>query len=129
MLATISEAIEDIKEGKFVIIVDDESRENEGDLAIAAEKVSPEAINFMSKYGRGLICLPITRQRLEELEVPLMVQRNTSRHSTAFTVSIEAKNEVTTGISAFDRAQTIKTVLDPNSQGMYFQFKPGMEGC
>jgi len=116
VFATIPEAIEDIKSGRFVIIVDDESRENEGDLAMAAEKVTPEAINFMAKYGRGLICLPISKQRLEELRIPLMVQDNTSRHSTAFTVSIEAKHKVTTGISAFDRAQTIKTVLDPNTK-------------
>jgi 3,4-dihydroxy 2-butanone 4-phosphate synthase/GTP cyclohydrolase II len=113
---SISEAIEDIKAGKFIIIVDDESRENEGDLAIAAEKVTPEAINFMAKHGRGLICFPITGQRLDELGIPLMVINNTSRYSTAFTVSIEAKDKVTTGISAFDRAQTIKTVLDPNTK-------------
>jgi len=113
MLSSIPEAIEDVKAGKFVIIVDDEGRENEGDLAIAAEKVTPEAINFMAKYGRGLICLPIIGQRLDELEIPLMVTNNTSRYSTAFTVSIEAKNKVSTGISAFDRAETIKAVLDP----------------
>jgi len=116
MLASISEAIEDIRAGKFIIIVDDESRENEGDLAMAAEKVTPEAINFMAKHGRGLICLPITGQRLDELGIPLMVTNNTSRYSTAFTVSIEAKDKVTTGISAFDRAQTIKTVLDTNTK-------------
>ena len=116
MLATIPEAIEDIKAGRFVIIIDDESRENEGDLAIAAEKVTPEAINFMAKYGRGLICLPLIGKRLDELGIPPMVQDNTSRYSTAFTVSIEAKDKVTTGISAFDRAQTIKTVLDPNTK-------------
>ncbi len=116
MLANVSEAIEDIRAGKFIIIVDDESRENEGDLAMAAEKVTPDAINFMAKHGRGLICLPITGQRLDELGIPLMVTNNTSRYSTAFTVSIEAKNKVTTGISAFDRAQTIKTVLDPNTK-------------
>ena len=116
MLATIPEAIEDIKVGKFVIIIDDESRENEGDLAIAAEETTPEAINFMAQYGRGLICFPIIGQRLDELGIPLMVQHNTSQHSTAFTVSIEAKDRVTTGISAFDRAQTIKTVLDPNAK-------------
>lgn len=116
MLASIPEAIEDIKAGKFIIIVDDESRENEGDLALAAEKVTPEAINFMAKYGRGLICLPINGQRLDELGIPLMVNDNTSRHCTAFTVSIEGKDKVTTGISAFDRAQTIKTVLDPNTR-------------
>ena len=116
MLSSISEAIEDIKAGRFVIIVDDESRENEGDLAMAAEKVTPEAVNFMAKYGRGLVCLPIAGQRLDELGIPLMVTNNTSRHCTAFTVSIEAKDRVTTGISAFDRAQTIKTVLDPNTK-------------
>jgi len=116
MLATIPEAIEDTKAGKFVIIIDDESRENEGDLAIAAEKVTPEAINFMAQYGRGLVCFPIIGQRLDELGIPLMVQDNTSRHSTAFTVSIEARDEVTTGISAFDRAQTIKTVLAPDTK-------------
>ena len=114
MLASISEAIEDIRAGKFIIIVDDESRENEGDLAMAAEEITPEAINFMAKHGRGLICLPIIGRRLDELGIPLMVTNNTSRYSTAFTVSVEAKDKVTTGISAFDRARTIKTVLDPN---------------
>jgi len=116
MLAAIAEAIEDIRAGKFIVIVDDESRENEGDMAMAAEKITPEAINFMAKHARGLICLPIIKQRLDELGIPLMVQDNTSRHSTAFTVSIEAKHEVSTGISVFDRAQTIKTVLDPDSR-------------
>ena len=116
MLDSISEAIEDIKAGKFIIIVDDESRENEGDLAVAAEMITPDAINFMAKYGRGLICLPIIGQRLDELRIPLMVTNNTSHYSTAFTVSIEAKNKVTTGISAFDRARTIKTVLDPDTK-------------
>ncbi len=91
-LATIREAIEDIKAGKFVIIVDDEDRENEGDLAIAAEKVTPEAINFMTKYGRGLICMPVIGQRLDELKIPMMVSENTSKFSTAFTVSVEAKH-------------------------------------
>jgi 3,4-dihydroxy 2-butanone 4-phosphate synthase/GTP cyclohydrolase II len=112
-LATIREAIEDIKAGKMVIIVDDESRENEGDLAMAAEKVSPEAINFMAKEAKGLICLPIIGERLEELRIPMMVHDNTSRFSTAFTISIEAKHGVTTGISAYDRAATVKAVLDP----------------
>jgi 3,4-dihydroxy 2-butanone 4-phosphate synthase/GTP cyclohydrolase II len=116
MLASITEAIEDIKAGRVVIIIDDESRENEGDLAMAAEKVTPEAINFMAKHGRGLICLPIIGQRLDELRIPLMVQHNTSRYSTAFTVSIEAKDEVSTGISAFDRARTIKALLDPDTK-------------
>jgi len=115
MLATIPEAIEDIKAGKFIIIIDDENRENEGDIAIAAEHITPETINFMTKHARGLICLPIIKQRLDELGIPLMVQDNTSRQSTAFTISVEAKHNVTTGISAFDRTQTIKTVLDPNS--------------
>ena len=116
MLATIPEALEDIRAGNFVIIIDDETRENEGDLAIAAEKVTPAAINFMAKEARGLICFPITKQRLDELGIPLMVQDNTSKNCTAFTVSIEAKNKITTGISASDRAHTIKTVLDPNSK-------------
>ena len=115
-LATIPEAIEDIRAGKFLIVVDDEDRENEGDLAIAAEKVTADAINFMARHGRGLICLPIIGQRLDELQIPLMVQQNTSKFSTAFTVSIEAKNKVSTGISAADRAETIKVVLDPATQ-------------
>ncbi len=115
-LATVPEAIEDVKAGKFVIIVDDEDRENEGDLAIAAEKVTPEAINFMAKYGRGLICMPVIGERLDELRIPMMVQENTSRFETAFTVSIEAKYKVSTGISAYDRAATVKAVVDPASR-------------
>ena len=115
-LATVPEAIEDVKAGKFVIIVDDEDRENEGDLAMAAEKVTPEAINFMAKYGRGLICMPVIGERLDELRIPMMVQKNTSRYETAFTVSIEAKHEVSTGISAYDRAATVKAVVDPASR-------------
>jgi len=114
-ISSIAEAIDDIKAGRFVIIVDDEDRENEGDLAIAAEKVTVEAINFMTKHARGLICLPIIGKRLDELRIPLMVQDNTSRYSTAFTVSIEAKHRVSTGISAADRAETIKVALDPNT--------------
>jgi 3,4-dihydroxy 2-butanone 4-phosphate synthase/GTP cyclohydrolase II len=112
-LATIKEAIEDIKAGRFIIIVDDEGRENEGDLAMAAEMVDPDAINFMAKYGRGLICMPIIGERLDELNIPLMVGENTSKHNTAFTISIEAKKRVSTGISAYDRAATVKAVLDP----------------
>lgn len=112
-LSTIPEAVEDIKAGKIIIVVDDEGRENEGDLAIAAEKVTPEAINFMAKEARGLICMPVIGERLEELRIPMMVQDNTARFSTAFTVSIEAKHGVTTGISAQDRATTIKTVINP----------------
>ena len=115
-LATILEAIEDIKAGKFVIIVDDEDRENEGDLCMAAEKVSTEAVNFMTKYARGLVCMPVNAQRLDELRIPLMVGENTSKYCTAFTVSIEAKHRTTTGISAGDRAETIKAVIDPNTK-------------
>jgi 3,4-dihydroxy-2-butanone 4-phosphate synthase len=102
-LATIPEALQEIRAGKFVIIVDDEDRENEGDLAIAAEKVTPEAINFMAKYGRGLICMPVLGERLDELRIPMMVRDNTAKYETAFTVSIEAKHDTTTGISAHDR--------------------------
>ena len=112
-LSSISGAIEDIKAGKFVIIVDDEARENEGDLVLAAEKVTPQAINFMARHARGLICLPIIGERLDELRIPLMVSDNTSSFCTAFTVSVEAKRGVTTGISAADRAQTIRAVIDP----------------
>ncbi len=115
-LATITEAIEDAKKGKFLIVVDDEDRENEGDLAIAAEKITPEAINFMAKHARGLVCMPIIGERLDELKIPLMVQENTSKFTTAFAVSIEAKQNVTTGISAYDRATTIKTVLAPTTK-------------
>ncbi|KZL91252.1 bifunctional 3,4-dihydroxy-2-butanone-4-phosphate synthase/GTP cyclohydrolase II [Clostridium magnum] len=120
---TIEEAIEDIKEGKMIVVVDDEDRENEGDLLMAAEKVTPEAINFMATYGRGLICTPITRKRLEELEMPQMVSKNTDNHQTAFTVSIDAI-ETTTGISAYERAATIKKMLDPNASGKDFR-RPG----
>jgi 3,4-dihydroxy 2-butanone 4-phosphate synthase/GTP cyclohydrolase II len=112
-LATVPEAIEEFRQGRILIIVDDESRENEGDLAMAAEKVTPEAINIMAREARGLICMPITGERLEELRIPMMVQDNTSRFSTAFTISVEAKHGVTTGISAHDRATTIRTMLDP----------------
>ena len=119
-LATIAEAIEDIKAGKFVVIVDDETRENEGDLAMAAEKVTPEAINFMAKHGRGLICMPIIGERLDELRIPMMVSENTCRFETAFTVSIEAKQGTTTGISAYDRATTVQKVLDPKAKAADF---------
>jgi 3,4-dihydroxy 2-butanone 4-phosphate synthase/GTP cyclohydrolase II len=112
-LATIKEAIEDIKAGKYIIIVDDEGRENEGDLAVAAEKVDADVINFMAKHGRGLICMPVTGERLDELNIPLMVGENTSKHNTAFTVSVEAKKKVSTGISAHDRAVTVRALIDP----------------
>ncbi|HMW36858.1 MAG TPA: 3,4-dihydroxy-2-butanone-4-phosphate synthase [bacterium] len=110
---TIEEAVEDYKKGKIVIVVDDEDRENEGDFIMAAEKVTPDAVNFMAKHGRGLICLSITRQRASELELNIMVDRNTSLHTTPFTVSIDAKEGTTTGISAADRAKTISVVIDP----------------
>ena len=116
MVKRIEEALENFRQGKMVILVDDEDRENEGDLAMAAEKVSPEAINFMAKYGRGLICLSLTEKRLNELRLPMMVSENTSRFQTAFTISIDARHGVTTGISAADRACTILTAIDDQTQ-------------
>lgn len=115
-LATIEEAVEDIKNGKMIIIVDDEDRENEGDLVCAAEKVTPEIISFMAIHGRGLICLPLTEERCDELQLAPQTAENTSGFGTAFTVSIEAREGVTTGISAADRAKTILTAVDPNSK-------------
>ncbi|HYG56834.1 MAG TPA: bifunctional 3,4-dihydroxy-2-butanone-4-phosphate synthase/GTP cyclohydrolase II, partial [Symbiobacteriaceae bacterium] len=114
--STIPEALADIQAGRIIIVVDDENRENEGDLLMAAEKVTPEAINFMARFGRGLICLPIVGERLDELSIPAMVHSGGDHMGTAFTVSIDAKKNVTTGISAFERAQTIKTVLDPETR-------------
>jgi 3,4-dihydroxy 2-butanone 4-phosphate synthase/GTP cyclohydrolase II len=116
--ANIEEAIAEIQEGRMVIIVDDEDRENEGDLMVAAEKVTPETINFMATHGRGLICLAMTGQRLDELQIPLMVSdySNTSPYGTAFCVSIEARRNVSTGISAFDRAQTVLTAIDAKTK-------------
>ncbi|MBC7248572.1 MAG: bifunctional 3,4-dihydroxy-2-butanone-4-phosphate synthase/GTP cyclohydrolase II [Actinobacteria bacterium] len=113
---TIEEAIEEIRAGRIIIVVDDEDRENEGDFLMAAEKVTPEAINFMAKHGRGLICMPCVASRLDELHIEPMVTNNTSTHETAFTVSIGAKGRITTGISARDRAVTIQTVLDPRTR-------------
>jgi 3,4-dihydroxy 2-butanone 4-phosphate synthase/GTP cyclohydrolase II len=113
---TIDEAIDDIAKGKMVILVDDEDRENEGDLFMAAEKVTPEAINFMARHGRGLICLSLVQERVEELKLSMMTDDNTSSFGTAFTVSIEAKKGVTTGISAADRAKTIQTAIDPKTR-------------
>lgn len=112
---TIEEAIEDFKAGKILIVVDDEDRENEGDLVMAADKVTPEAINFMAMHGRGLICLPVDGERLDELDLPSMVSHNTDPHATAFTVSIDAK-ETTTGISAHERALTIQRVVNPETK-------------
>ena len=114
-IAKIEAALEDIRNGKMVILVDDEDRENEGDLAMAAELVTPEAINFMAKEGRGLICLTLTEERADYLDLPLMVRDNTSSFGTAFTVSIEARKGVTTGISAADRAQTIRVAIADES--------------
>jgi 3,4-dihydroxy 2-butanone 4-phosphate synthase/GTP cyclohydrolase II len=113
--ATIEEAIEDIRAGRMVIVVDDPDRENEGDLTIAAEMVTPDLINFMAKHGRGLICLPMTAERLEELEIPLMVSENSSKFNTAFCVSIEARENVSTGISAADRSVTVQATIDPKT--------------
>ena len=115
-LATISEAVEDIRNGRMIIIVDDEDRENEGDLVCAAELVTPEIISFMAIHGRGLICLPLTEDRCDELQLHPQTQDNTSSMGTAFTISIEARSGVTTGISAADRAKTILTAVDPNSK-------------
>ena len=114
--ATIEEAAELYRNGELVIIVDDEDRENEGDLCLAADMVTPKAINFMARYGRGLICLALTEDRCRELDLPLMVENNTSPYGTAFTVSIEARGRVTTGISAHDRAETVRAAIDPKSR-------------
>jgi len=112
----VEQAINAVKEGRLIIIIDDEDRENEGDLMVAAEKVTPDIINFMAKYGRGLICLPSTKKRLKELDLPLMVADNTASFKTAFTISIDAKRGVTTGISAHDRSHTIHVSVDPNTK-------------
>jgi 3,4-dihydroxy 2-butanone 4-phosphate synthase / GTP cyclohydrolase II len=114
--ANVDQAIADIAAGRMVIVVDDEDRENEGDLTLAAEKVTPEAINFMARHGRGLICLPMTEGRLKELDIPLMVEENTSNFQTAFCVSVEAKRRVSTGISAADRAETVRVAVAPGSK-------------
>lgn len=113
-LSPIEDIIEDARNGRMFVLVDDEDRENEGDLVIPAQMATPEAVNFMAMYGRGLICLTLTRQRVEDLELPHQTQKNVSRHSTAFTMSIEAREGVTTGISASDRARTISVAIDPS---------------
>uniref|UniRef100_A0A7C5P7Q5 Riboflavin biosynthesis protein RibBA n=1 Tax=Thermodesulfobium narugense TaxID=184064 RepID=A0A7C5P7Q5_9BACT len=122
--ASVEEALEDIKNSKMIIITDDEDRENEGDLFIPAEKVTPEHINFMATYGRGLICLPLTEERLKQLNIETLESNSPDPFYTAFTMPIDAKNKTTTGISAFDRAQTIKTAIDPNAKPDDF-VKPG----
>ena len=115
-LISVEDAVQAVRDGRMIIIVDDEDRENEGDLMIAAEKITSDAVNFMTKHGRGLICLPLSRERLEELQLPLMVSENTARFQTAFTVSIDAKEGVSTGISAHDRARTVQAALDPKTR-------------
>src|SRR5260370_10130769 len=107
------EAIEEIRAGRMIVVVDDEDRENEGDLTLAAEKVTPEAINFMAKYGRGLVCLAMTEERLEHLRIGPMTAENTSNYGTAFCEAIDARDGVSTGISAYDRARTIRVAIDP----------------
>jgi len=116
MKSTVEQALQAVREGRMIIIVDDEDRENEGDLMVAAEKVTPDIINFMARYGRGLICLPLTRERLQALHLPLMVSDNTAPFQTAFTVTIDAKQGVSTGISAPDRAKTVLTAIDPETK-------------
>ena len=124
-LNTIEEAIDDIKQGKVVIVVDDENRENEGDFITAARNVTPDVINFMATHGRGLICAPLIESRCDELELNLMVNNNTVLHETPFTVSIDLKgNGCTTGISTSDRAKTIQALIDPNKSPTDFG-KPG----
>src|SRR5919202_5990008 len=117
MLDSIESAVEDIRNGKLVIVVDDEERENEGDFITAARNATPEVINFMSKYGRGLICAPITQQRADELQLELMVDKNTALHETPFTVSVDLLGHgCTTGISAHDRSKTVIALIDPASK-------------
>jgi 3,4-dihydroxy 2-butanone 4-phosphate synthase/GTP cyclohydrolase II len=115
-LNTIEEAIDDIKQGKIIIVVDDADRENEGDMIFAADKVTPESINFISKHARGLVCVPLSRERIEKLELTPMVKVNTAKLGTRFTVSVDAVYNTTTGISAHDRAETIKTLIDPKTK-------------
>lgn len=113
---SVQSAADDLANGKMVILVDDEDRENEGDLVCAAEKVTPEIINFMAKHGRGLVCLAMTPEKVDALGLPLMTDKNSAKFSTAFTVSVEARHGVTTGISAADRAVTIKAAVNPNAK-------------
>jgi len=123
-LATIPEAVEAFKTGEFVIVVDDEDRENEGDLVVAAQLVTPDHISFMTHHGSGLVCMPVVAKRLDELGIAPMVERNTSRLGTAFSVSIDARDATTTGASAHDRAATIRKVLDPDAKASDFSM-PG----
>ena len=123
-LNTIDEAVDDFREGKFVIVVDDEDRENEGDLICAAEKITPEMVNFMLKYARGVLCAPITISRSEELDLPHQVQDNTSVLGTPFTVTVDKLEGCSTGVSAYDRAATIRALADPASTPQTFG-RPG----
>src|SRR5712671_6175697 len=118
VFGTIDEALAELRAGRMVVLVDDEDRENEGDLVIAAEKVTPEAINFMTKYGRGLVCVAMTGERLDELEIPLLPGDNTSPFGSPFAMPVDAHPRfgVTTGISAYDRARTVKVLIDPNTK-------------
>ena len=123
-LSRVTEAIDEIRRGNAIILVDDEDRENEGDFVVAAEKITPDWVNFMAKNGRGLICLALTQERAHELDLGLMVSNNTSPYETAFTPSIEAREGVTTGISASDRAHTISTAVNPENNAEDIR-KPG----
>ncbi|MBN2381103.1 bifunctional 3,4-dihydroxy-2-butanone-4-phosphate synthase/GTP cyclohydrolase II [candidate division WOR-3 bacterium] len=114
--SSIEEAVKEIRKGRLIIVVDDEDRENEGDLIAAGEKVTPEMVNFIVKYGRGLLCAPITEERARELDLPYMVERNTERHGTAFTISVDYKHGTSTGISAFDRARTIQSLVEDSTR-------------
>jgi len=116
MISSIEEGIKEIKKGKPIIVVDDENRENEGDFIIAADKITPKIVNFMARHGRGLICAPLLPDRIEKLGIPIMVNKNTAKHGTPFTVSVDVKKGTTTGISAFDRARTIKALIDPRTR-------------
>ena len=115
-LSPIPAALEDLRQGKMIVVVDDEDRENEGDLVMAAERASPEAVNFMTKYGRGLICVPMSGERLDELKISMMVSDNTAPMGTAFTVTVDARRGVSTGTSAYDRAITIQALVDPGTR-------------
>ena len=129
-LCSLEEALDDLKAGKLLIVVDDENRENEGDLVMPAETVTPEAINFIVKYARGLLCMPIIGERLDELQMPLMISENAGRKDqTAFTVSVDYKIGTTTGISAFDRAATVQAMIDPRVSGDDFTARGTCSRC
>ena len=122
--ARIEDAIKDVQRGQFIIVVDDENRENEGDLVVAAEKATPSKLNYIIRNARGIMCVAITAQRLHELDIPLMVEKNTDYFGTPFAVSVDAKNGITTGVSVFDRIETIKKLIDPKAKAADF-VKPG----